>query len=138
METVLLEQAAGVLRPNLQGQKVNSFASAFAAKDPPLLRETETKQFRHVVRAPTVVHTYAVSNWHASECFFSLLAQKAFSPTFVNGSSFLQSVLTSRKEAAKSVLSQYVPRITEALFLFQGTEYVSSHMQHRHFYAKEH
>lgn len=104
-DTASLQQKAYVLRTEVERRKAYSYALIFASKDPPLLREAETEHFRQILSASMALRTYAASDGRDSERFLTLFSQKAVSLTLLGGRTFLQSVSTRRKEAAKSILS---------------------------------
>lgn len=104
-DTAPSQQMAGLLRTRMQGGKADGFASLFAFKDPPLLWEAGTKQFYQVLEAFTAVQICAACDARVSEWLFTLLGQKAVSPTILNRARFLKSVLTKKKRAAESIFS---------------------------------
>lgn len=59
------------------------------------------------------------------------------SPLFLNGSTFLQSVLTKKKASAKTSLPQSIPKTTEALLLFHGVAHVNDSLAEGRAHASE-
>lgn len=110
------QMMVGRLRMKMESRKADSYAYMFAATDRSVLRKAETKQFRQVVRASAAVKTYAASGGCVSEWFFALFGRNKVSPTFLNGSTFLQSTLNKKKGAREIILSQYVLTTAEARF----------------------
>lgn len=117
---------------------MDSSASIFAIKDSVLLCKAGTKQICEVLRASTARLVYGASDGPVSEPFFTLSGQKAASPTFLNESTFLQSIPTSKKEAARKMLPQFLPTTTQALVPFHSTAQVSNCIQVRRHHEKLH
>lgn len=86
--------------------------------DDPLLRETETKRIRQIGRTRSAVETFPAADAGVAQWFSTLFRGKDFSAFFVNWSTFSQSVLVKKREAAKTSVSQSFPTATEAFFHF--------------------
>lgn len=61
----------------------------------------------------------------------STVPREGFSPIFLIGSTFFQSVSTKNEAAAKISLSHPVPTITEVRLFYHGARYGNIYMQKR-------
>lgn len=130
-DTDFLQQFVAALKTKIESRGSQKFRSFFAVADHPLLRKERTEQVRQTRKASTAVQTYAASDPRAARSFIALFREKAFCPLFVNEGMFLRSVLSQKKKAAKTDLSQFVPRTMEALLRLLGLGYVSSCIEER-------
>lgn len=109
----------------MRSTKTQKLVAIFSIRDQTLLHKASTEQIRHDLEAQKVLQVYEDSNAHAARRFFKLFCETLY-PTFYSNSTVMQSVLTKKKTAARSRLSQFAPVATERLLLFYGTSDVSS------------
>lgn len=62
-----------LLERSIREPQKENLISMFAIEDRPVLREADAKQVRRILRAMTVVQTYAASNKQVQECLVCLL-----------------------------------------------------------------
>lgn len=117
-DAALLQQVAGLLRTKNQSRKADSFSFVFAVVHSPLLSKAVTEQIHQILRTSTAVQTYAASDGHVSAWSFTLLGQKAVSLRFLKATTFLHSVLTRKKEPAKSVFFSIFRQLQKRCFSF--------------------
>lgn len=106
-----------VLEAKIRGRKRGNLFSIFSITDLPLLREANTEEVRHTIRASIAVYTCAAKDMRVQECIFRLFREKRLSPTLLKDSTFVQNILTKKKASTKTALPKSVPATTEAFFL---------------------
>lgn len=91
------QRAAAVLKAKQESSRPQKFSTGFVATDDLLLRKAGSEMIRQVLGASMAVQTYAADDICAAQCFTTLFGEKVFFPPFLNGNTFLPSVLTKKR-----------------------------------------
>lgn len=124
-------QVGAELKAKTENKRSQKFVTSYVATDDFLLGRAGTEQDRQASKAFTAVQTYAAHDARVSQWFSIRFRNKELSTLFLDGRTFLKSVLEQKKAAAWSSPPQSFSTTTEALLYFYGTEYVNGCLHDR-------
>lgn len=127
-KTASSKKIVELLESNMEERNNENFSSIFAVTAPPLFRGADTDYILLILRSPTAVQAYPVSDVRVWDCVLWLFRKKRCRGIFLNGSMFLQSILTTKKGSAKIVLPNSVLTTSKASLLFHGIGHVTERM----------